>query len=82
MKKATTVLALALLFGSTSAFAFGCPGEVKKVDAALAENMSLNANDMAKVKALSASGAKHHKAGEHQEAWDELAKAKKILGIM
>ena len=82
MKKMTTVLALTALFGSASAFAFGCPTDVKNIDAALAKNMSMGASQMANVKKLRDSGAAHHKAGEHQQAIDELAQAKKIMGIM
>ncbi|GMQ75224.1 MAG: hypothetical protein BMS9Abin01_0470 [Gammaproteobacteria bacterium] len=82
MKKMTTVLALAALFGSASAFAFQCPSDVKKIDAAMAENMSMSASQMAKVKKLRDSGAAHHKAGEHQQALDELAQAMKMMGMM
>jgi len=81
MKKVTIVLALAVLFVSTSAFAFHCPVDAKKIDAALAKNPSLSASQMASVKELRASGEAHHKAGKHQEAVDDLAKAMNILGI-
>ena len=82
MKKITTVLALTALFGSASAFAFQCPSDVKKIDAAMAKNMSMSAGMMADVKKLRDSGAAHHKAGEHQQAVDELAKAMKMMGMM
>ena len=78
MKKLNTVLALIALFGSASAFAFQCPTDVKKIDEALAKNMSMDAGMMAKIKTLRDSGAAHHKAGEHQQAVDELAKALKM----
>ncbi len=78
MRKMTTVLALTALFGSASAFAFQCPTDVKKIDAALAKNMSMDAGMMTKIKSLRDSGAAHHKAGEHQQAIDELAKALKM----
>ena len=82
MKKMTTVLALTALFGSASAFAFGCPTEVKKIDEAMAKNMSMSASHMTNVKKLRDSGEAHHKAGEHQQAIDELAQAKKLMGMM
>ena len=81
MKKVITILALAVLFVSTSAFAFHCPVDVKKIDAALAKNPSLSASQMASVEELRASGDAYHKAGKHQEAVDDLAKAMNILGI-
>ena len=81
MKKVITILALAVLFVSTSAFAFHCPVDVKKIDAALAKNPSLGASQMASVEELRASGDAYHKAGKHQEAVDDLAKAMNILGI-
>ncbi len=77
-----TVLAVAILLVSTSAFASQCPVDMKKIDAALAGNPSLSASQMASVKDLRASGEANHKAGKHKESVDDLAKAKKILGVM
>ncbi len=82
MKTMKTVLAVAVLLVSASAFASQCPVDMKKVDAALAGNPSLSASQMTSVKELRASGEANHKAGKHKEAVDDLAKAKKILGIM
>ena len=82
MKTMKTVLAVAVLLVSTSAFAFQCPVDVKKIDAAMAGNPSLSASQMTSVKELRASGEANHQAGKHKEAVDDLAKAKKILGIM
>jgi hypothetical protein len=66
---------------STTALAFHCPVDVKKIDAALAKNPSISASQLATVKELRDSGEANHKAGKHQEAVDELAKAMAILGI-
>ncbi len=55
---------------------------MKKIDAAMAGNPSLSSNQMASVNELRASGEANHKAGKHKESVDDLAKAKKILGIM
>ncbi len=77
-----TVLAVAILLVSTSAFASQCPVDMKKIDAALAGNPSLSASQMASVKELRGSGEANHKAGKHKESVDDLAKAKKILGVM
>jgi len=71
--------ALALL--SASAFAFHCPKDMKAIDAALAKNPSLSAQQMSQVKKYRADGEALHKAGKHQESVDTLAKAMKMLGI-
>ncbi len=82
MKTMKTVLAVAVLLFSTSAFASQCPVDMKKIDAAMAGNPSLSASQMTSVNELRASGEANHKAGKHKESVDDLAKAKKILGIM
>ena len=82
MKTMKTVLAVAILLVSTSAFASQCPVDMKKIDAALAGNPSLSASQMTSVKELRASGEANHKGGKHRQAVDDLAKAKKILGVM
>ena len=75
-------IALAALFAfSTSAFAFHCPMDMKKIDEAMAKNPSLTAAQMADVKKYRAEGETLHKAGKHQESVDTLAKAMKILNI-
>ncbi|HEV2977840.1 MAG TPA: hypothetical protein VG425_09650 [Casimicrobiaceae bacterium] len=76
----SALFAASLLFAS-SAFAFHCPAEMKKIDDALAKNPSLSAAQLAEVKQYRADGEALHKAGKHQESLDTLAKAEKILGI-
>jgi len=80
MKSRIALLAGALLFAS-SAWAFHCPSEMKKIDDALAKNPQLSAAQMDEVKKYRAEGEALHKAGKHQESLDTLAKAEKILGI-
>lgn len=79
MKK-LVMLALVALF-SSSALAFHCPADMKKIDAALATSPKLSDAQMSEVKQLRADGETMHKAGKHQESVDALAKAMKILGI-
>ncbi len=76
-----TVMAVLLAFSASSAFAFHCPKDMAKIDAALAKHPKLSASQMAEVKKLRADGEAYHKAGKHQEAVDTLAKAEKILKI-
>ena len=63
------------------AFAFGCPTDMKKIDAALAKGSQISAAQMAEVTKLRAEGEKQHKGGQHGAAMKSLAKAKDILGI-
>jgi hypothetical protein len=74
-------LLTAVLLASTSAFAFHCPADMKKIDAALAANPKLSDAQLAEVKKLRADGEALHKEGKHQESIDTLGKAMKILSI-
>lgn len=79
--KRTLAIAAALLFASGSALAFHCPKDMKQIDDALAKNPKLSEAQMKEVKELRAKGEVEHKAGNHQAAVDDLAKAKGILGV-
>lgn len=74
-------LLLVLVLASPAAFAFHCPVDMKKIDAALATHPKLTADQLAQVKKYRTEGEALHKAGRHQESVDTLAKAMKILGI-
>ncbi len=76
-----TLILVAGLLASTSALAFHCPVDMKKIDEAMAKNPALTAEQMAEVKKYRMEGETLHKAGKHQESVDTLAKAMKILGI-
>ena len=80
MKTVTTLLS-ALLFASTTAFAFHCPADMKKIDEALTKKPKLTEAQMKEVKQLRTDGEAQHMAGKHQDSVDTLAKAMKILGI-
>ena len=79
--KRMLALGVSLLFAAGTAMAFHCPKDMKQIDEALAKNPKLTDAQMKEVKDLRAKGEAEHKAGKHQEAVDDLAKAKKILGI-
>ncbi len=81
MKMKQLVVAAAFALASSSAMAFHCPADMKKIDDALAKNPKLSATQMADVKKMRAEGETLHKAGKHQESVDTLAKAMKILDI-
>jgi hypothetical protein len=71
----------ALMLAATSALAFHCPADMKKIDEALAKKPKLTDAQMTEVKKLRTDGEALHKAGKHQESVDTLAKAMKILDI-
>jgi hypothetical protein len=75
------ILGFALALVSVTAFAFHCPADMRKIDAAMAKNPSLSAQQMSDVKKYRAEGEALHKAGKHQASVDTLAKAMEILGI-
>jgi hypothetical protein len=73
-------LASCLFVISGVAMAHGCPGEMKKIDAAMPTS-KLSAQDASKVKDLRAKGEVQHNAGQHTESMQSLGEAKKIMGI-
>ncbi len=77
----TTALAVLLATAAGMALAHNCPNEMQAIDAKLATNPGLSADNAAKVKQLRADGEAHHKAGKHDDSMKALAEAKKILGI-
>jgi hypothetical protein len=81
MKLHTAVVAASLALASSAAFAFHCPADMKKIDAALAKSPKLSAEQLAEVRKQRADGEALHKAGKHQESVDTLAKAMKTLNI-
>ena len=80
MKISSLIVATALALGSTTAFASSCPKHMKAIDAALAKNPKLSAEQMSQVKKYRVDGEKLHKEGKHSESVEALAKAEKILG--
>lgn len=81
MKRAHLLSGLLAAVLSSTALAFHCPADMKKIDDVLATQPALTSEQMNEVKKLRAEGEALHKAGKHQESVDTLAKAMKILGI-
>lgn len=75
------LLPLVLALAAGTAFAHGCPNEMKAIDAKLATSPKLSEADLAKVKSLRSEGEAAHKAGKHDDSMKALGEAKKILGI-
>ena len=80
MKRILMAAGLSLALASP-ALAFHCPKDMADIDAALAQNPALSAEQLAEVTQRRAEGEALHNAGKHQESVDTLAKAKEILGI-
>ncbi|PSJ45635.1 hypothetical protein C7H85_09635 [Zobellella endophytica] len=80
-KVVSALLAGVLALASGAALASSCPAHMAAIDAKLAENPMLSAEDAAKVAELRAEGEAKHNAGEHAESMRLLAEAEQILGI-
>ena len=77
------ILAAAVSFALAGpTLAGSCPKLMGEVDAALASNPSISAEQMTEVTELRAQGEAQHGAGQHAESVESLNKAKEILGIM
>jgi hypothetical protein len=81
MKNGIIGFAAVSIFATGSAFAFHCPADMAKIDAALAKNPQLSAAQLDEVKKQRADGEALHKAGKHQESIDTLGKAMKTLNV-
>jgi hypothetical protein len=73
--------AVASFMFAGSALANMCPSLMAKVDAALAQNPSLTAEQLAEVQQLRADGEAQHKSGQHAQSVESLGKALEILGV-
>lgn len=80
MIRKTLFAAAALAFLAGPAYAFHCPQDMAKIDAAL-QTAQLSDADKAKVTELRAKGEEEHNAGDHDAAVATLAEAMQILGI-
>ncbi len=83
MKKLLSAAALAALVAGVSApaLAGGCPTLMKKIDAALAANPQVSAEQMTQITKLRAEGEAQHKAGSHKASVDSLNQALAMLGL-
>jgi len=81
MNAKTLLISGVLTLAALPAYAFHCPMDMKKIDAALASNPNLNPQQLAEVRKLRADGEAYHRAGNHQASVDTLARAMQILQI-
>ena len=71
----------AILFTAAPATAGQCPGDMGKIDKALAAGTQISAAQMTTVKELRAQGETQHKSGQHAASVATLKKAMDILGV-
>ena len=81
MKLSIATLAAAVTFAAGSAFAFHCPADMAKIDAALAKNPEAHRRPDGRGQEAAGRRRNAHKAGKHQESVDTLAKAMKTLNV-
>jgi hypothetical protein len=77
------VLSLAAVLAVLAApvWAAHCPVDVRAIDAALAKDHGLSAEQVAKVKDLRDKGEALHNSGKHGDSIKELHQAMEMLGI-
>ncbi len=75
------LLAGALVAFATPALADHCPEDIRRIDAALAENPALTAEQLAQVRELRDRGLERHQEDYHGEALGALHRVLAILGI-
>ena len=80
MKRILTAAIVTLVMTGT-ALANQCPKDMAEIDAAMAANPQITAEQKAEVVKLRAEGEALHKAGDHAASIETLAKAKEILGL-
>lgn len=81
MKAMLAAIALSGAVLTIPAYAFQCPADMAKIDAALKAGPDLGAKEMAEVKKLRVEGERLHKAGQHGKSIKTLGKAMEILDI-
>lgn len=81
MLKRTVMAAALFALVATPAFAGRCPGLMREIDAALAQNPQVAADVLTRVKELRAQGAALHTSRTHGQSVAVLNEAKGLLGI-
>jgi hypothetical protein len=81
MKLRHFVVMLCLLIFSSSAFAYRCSIDMRKIDEALSKNPAITEAQEAEVRKLRAEGEALHKKGKHKESVEALHKALEILDV-
>ena len=81
MKLFYSIIIATLMAFSGTAFAYHCPVDMKKIDAALEMTPKLTSAQLTEVQKLRSAGESLHKEGKHKESVEALSKAMSILGV-
>ena len=81
MKLFHSIIIATLMVFSGAAFAYHCPVDMKKIDAALEMAPKLTSAQLTEVQKLRSAGEALHKEGKHKESVETLSKAMVILGV-
>lgn len=74
-----TSLFIASLLMSSGLWAMHCPQDIARIEALLAENTPVSAEQLAEVRRLRAEGEQLHKSGQHAESVQVLKQALDLL---
>lgn len=81
MKLRYFIVMISLLIFSSSAFAYRCVIDMRKIDEALSKQPAITDTQAQEVRNLRAEGEVLHNKGKHKESVQALHKALEILGI-
>ena len=81
MKLFHSIIIATLMVFSGAAFAYHCPVDMKKIDAALEMAPKLTSAQLTEVQKLRSAGESLHNEGKHKESVETLSKAMVILGV-
>lgn len=81
MQKKIRLTGLMLGLLSLPVWAYHCPGDMRKIDAALAAHPSLSVERLGEVRNLRRQGEYYHRIGDHDRSVQLLAQAMRMLNI-
>ena len=81
MKIRHFIVMISLLIFSSSAFAYRCVIDMRKIDEALSKQPAINEVQAQEIRKLHAEGEALHNRGKHKESIEMLHKALEMLGV-
>ncbi len=81
MKLQHFIVMISLLIFSSSAFAYRCVIDMRKIDEALSKQPAITEMQEQEIRKLRAEGEALHNKGKHKESVEALHKALEMLGV-